>query len=159
MGRKSRMTRNSGRVEVRTLQAVDRERWNELWRGYLEFYRYELPADLTDLTWRRLLDPAHPLHGLAALDGQRIAGIVHFHVHASTWARVGYCYLEDLFVDPACRGLGVGRALIEAVYRAADEQGAERVYWHTENTNDRAQVLYRQVAELTPFVQFRRERP
>jgi ribosomal protein S18 acetylase RimI-like enzyme len=45
--------------------------------------------------------------------------------------------------------------LIEAVYRAADDQGAERVYWHTENTNDRAQHLYRQVAELTPFVQYR----
>jgi ribosomal protein S18 acetylase RimI-like enzyme len=150
------MTRKRGKVEVRPLQAADGERWNQLWRGYLEFYRYSLPADLTDLTWRRLLDPAHPFQGLAALDGQRVVGIVHFHVHSSTWARVGYCYLEDLFVDPACRGLGVGRTLIEAVYRAADDQGAERVYWHTENTNERAQHLYRQVAELTPFVQYRR---
>lgn len=150
------MTRKRGKVEVRPLQTADRERWNELWRGYLEFYRYSLPADLTDLTWRRLLDPAHPFQGLVALDGQRVVGIVHFHVHASTWARVGYCYLEDLFVDAACRGLGTGRALIEAVYRTADEQGAERVYWHTENTNERAQHLYRQVAELTPFVQYRR---
>jgi ribosomal protein S18 acetylase RimI-like enzyme len=141
---------------VRSLQPADRERWNELWRGYLQFYKHDLPADLTELTWRRLLDPAHPFQGFAALDGERIAGIVHFHVHASTWARFGYCYLEDLFVDPACRGQGLGRTLIEAVYRAADEQGAERVYWHTENTNDRAQHLYRQVAELTPFVQVRR---
>jgi ribosomal protein S18 acetylase RimI-like enzyme len=143
-------------TNVRPLELTDRDRWNELWRGYLQFYKHELPADLTDLTWRRLLDPAHPFQGFAALDGERIAGIVHFHVHASTWARSGYCYLEDLFVDPACRGQGLGRTLIEAVFRAADEQGAERVYWHTENTNDRAQHLYRQVAELTPFVQFRR---
>ena len=143
-------------TNVRPLELTDRDRWNELWRGYLQFYKHDLPADVTDLTWRRLLDPAHPFQGFAALDGERIAGIVHFHVHASTWARVGYCYLEDLFVDPACRGQGLGRTLIEAVYRAADEQGAERVYWHTENTNDRAQHLYRQVAELTPFVQFRR---
>jgi ribosomal protein S18 acetylase RimI-like enzyme len=143
-------------TSTRPLQPADRERWNELWRGYLQFYKYDLPADLTELTWRRLLDPAHPFQGLAALDGERIAGIVHFHVHASTWARVGYCYLEDLFVDPACRGQGLGRTLIEAVYQLADEQGAERVYWHTENTNDRAQHLYRQVAELTPFVQYRR---
>jgi ribosomal protein S18 acetylase RimI-like enzyme len=141
---------------VRPLQSADRDRWNELWRGYLQFYKHDLPADLTDLTWRRLLDPAHAFQGFAAHDGERIAGIVHFHVHASTWARTGYCYLEDLFVDPGCRGQGLGRTLIEAVYAAADEQGAERVYWHTENTNDRAQHLYRQVAELTPFVQFRR---
>jgi ribosomal protein S18 acetylase RimI-like enzyme len=142
---------------VRPLQPTDRERWNELWRGYLAFYKHDLPADLTDLTWRRLLDPAHPFHGLAGVEEHgRIVGIVHFHLHESTWARVGYCYLEDLFVDPACRGKGLGRRLIEAVYRAADEQGADRVYWHTENTNERAQHLYRQVAELTPFVQYRR---
>jgi Acetyltransferases len=144
-------------VRVRPLAAADHERWGELWQGYLDFYRSALPADITELTWQRLLDPAHPFQGLAAVSAQeRIEGIVHFHVHASTWARVGYCYLEDLFVDPDCRGQGVGRALIEAVYRAADEHGADRVYWHTENTNERAQYLYRQVAELTPFVQFRR---
>jgi ribosomal protein S18 acetylase RimI-like enzyme len=147
-------------VRVRALREDDRERWNELWRGYLDFYRHDLPADITALTWRRLLDPAHPFQGLAAVNGQeRIAGIVHFHVHASTWSRCGYCYLEDLFVDPAGRGQGIGRALIEAVYRAADEQRAERVYWHTETTNAAAQALYHQVAELTPFVQFRRLRP
>jgi ribosomal protein S18 acetylase RimI-like enzyme len=144
-------------LRVRSLHADDRDRWNELWRGYLQFYKSNLPPDITDLTWRRLLEPAHPFQGFAALDGQeRIAGIVHFHIHASTWARVGYCYLEDLFVDPSRRAQGIGRALIEAVYRAADDQGADRVYWHTENTNERAQGLYRQVAELTPFVQFRR---
>jgi ribosomal protein S18 acetylase RimI-like enzyme len=147
-------------IGIRALRAGDRERWDELWQGYLDFYRCSLPADITALTWRRLLDPAHPFQGLAAVAPQeRLAGIVHFHVHASTWARVGYCYLEDLFVDPACRGLGLGRALIEAVYRTADAQGAERVYWHTETTNEQAQGLYRQVAELTPFVQYRRERP
>lgn len=146
-------------TRVRALHADDRERWGELWRGYLDFYQESLPAEITDLTWRRLLDPAHPFHGLAAIDSQeRIEGMVHFHVHASTWARVGYCYLEDLFVDAACRGQRIGRTLIQAVYRAADEHGAERVYWHTEDTNERAQHLYRQVAELTPFVQFRRRR-
>ena len=147
-------------VHIRALAAGDRERWNELWQGYLEFYKCTLPADITELTWRRLLDPAHPFQGLVAVDGgERIGGIVHFHLHGSTWARAAYCYLEDLFVDPGSRGLGLGRTLIEAVYRAADDQGAERVYWHTENTNEEAQHLYRQVAELTPFVQFRRERP
>ena len=144
-------------VQVRALRADDSGRWRELWQGYLDFYRHALPAEISDLTWHRLLDPSHPFQGLVALSRpERIDGIVHFHVHASTWSRAGYCYLEDLFVDPGCRGSGLGRSLIEAVYRAADEQGAERVYWHTENTNDRAQQLYRQVAQLTPFVQYRR---
>ncbi|MFL6578929.1 MAG: GNAT family N-acetyltransferase, partial [Povalibacter sp.] len=69
----------------------------------------------------------------------------------------GYCYLEDLFVDPQARGLGAGRALIDAVYRAADAQGATRVYWHTESDNKRAQGLYDQVASVAPFIQYRRK--
>lgn len=146
-------------MQVRPLLAADRVRWNELWQGYLTFYKYALPQEVTDYTWQRLIDPASPLHGFAAVDDEgRIVGIVHHHVHQSSWSLTGYCYLEDLFVDPTCRGGGIGRALIEAVYRAADESGAARVYWHTENTNARAQVLYHQVAELTPFVQFRRKR-
>jgi GNAT superfamily N-acetyltransferase len=144
-------------VEVRDLRAGDRERWDELWRGYLGFYKQELPQAVTDHTWRRLIEPEQALHGFVAVDERdRAIGLVHFHFHASTWSLASYCYLEDLFVDPECRAKGTGRALIMAVYRAADERGATRVYWHTENTNARAQILYHQVAELTPFVQFRR---
>ena len=144
-------------MNVRELKASDRERWDELWRGYLAFYKQALPQEITEHTWRRLLDPSQGLHGYVAVDDDdRAIGFTHFHFHASTWSLTSYCYLEDLFVDPQCRAKGAGRALIEAVYRAADREGAARVYWHTENTNARAQLLYHQVAELTPFLQFRR---
>lgn len=144
-------------LTVRPLRSADRLRWDELWNGYLEFYRQSLPSEITQNTWRCLLDPALEPHGLVALDGERIIGIVHYLFHPSTWSLHGYCYLEDLFVDPAARGLGAGRALIEAVYRAADERGAGRVYWNTENDNVRAQALYNQLATLSPFVQYRRK--
>ena len=52
------------------LQPDDREAWEPLWQGYLTFYKSSLPAEVTETTWRRLLDPAEPMHGLAAvLDG------------------------------------------------------------------------------------------
>jgi ribosomal protein S18 acetylase RimI-like enzyme len=143
---------------VRELHVADRSRWEELWTGYLRFYKTELPAEWIDHLWRRLIDPNDQPYGLVALDAdQRVVGFVIYHFHLSTWSPAGYCYLEDLYVDPACRGSGAGRALIQAVYSAADERGATRVYWHTENTNARAQVLYNQVAALTPFVQYRRK--
>lgn len=141
---------------VRPLQADDRARWDELWAGYLQFYQQTLPQSTTDLTWRRLMK-GRELWGFAGLDdGGRMVGFVHYHFHLSTWSPVGYCYLEDLFVDPQGRGRHVGRSLIEAVYKAADERGSTRVYWHTENTNARAQILYNQIGYLTPFLQFRR---
>lgn len=145
-------------TQIRALRAEDRARWGELWAGYLKFYRTDLPPAITEATWQRLMDPQDQPYGLAAFDAdQLIVGIVHYHFHLSTWSVAGYCYLEDLFVDPAARGQGAGRALIEAVYRAADERAATRVYWHTEKDNLRAQALYNQVATPAPFVQYRRK--
>lgn len=141
---------------TRALVAEDRERWDELWAQYLEFYQHTLPQATTDFTWRRLLE-GKELFGFAAVDDAgRMIGFVHYHFHLSTWSPSNYCYLEDLFVDPQSRGRRTGRALIEAVYQAADARGATRVYWHTETTNARAQVLYNQIGYLTPFLQFRR---
>ena len=140
---------------VRAIEAKDRPRWDELWAGYLQFYECELPAAITQLNWKRLLDPAQQLHGLVAVAGEHVIGFVHYHFHLSTWSATTYCYLEDLFVDPQARGAGAGRALIGAVYAAAALAGASRVYWHTRADNRAARALYDKVANLSPFVQYR----
>lgn len=142
---------------IRELRPSDRSRWDELWAGYLDFYHHQLPQHITDATWKRLIDPAQQPYGFVALDAnERIVGFAHYHFHLSTWSQNGYCYLEDLFVDPTTRGLGAGRALIEAVYRAADQRDVTRVYWHTETDNARAQALYNKIATLAPYIQYRR---
>ena len=66
------------------------------------------------------------------------------------------CYLQDLFTAESARGLGVGRALIEAVCARARALGATRVYWQTHETNSAAMRLYDQVAEKSGFVVYRR---
>lgn len=142
---------------IRTLQPADRSRWGALWQGYLDFYETAVPADVTELTWRRLMDPEAPILGFCAAraDGD-LLGIVHYLFHPVTWAAGPRCYLEDLFTAPHARGKGVGRALIEAVYAAADARGADQVYWLTASTNATARKLYDQVATATPFMKYRR---
>jgi ribosomal protein S18 acetylase RimI-like enzyme len=147
----------SADLNIREPRIEDRSRWDELWSGYLDFYREHLPQEITEFTWQRLVDPQGPLHGFVAEASGHLIGFVHYHFHLSTWSMNGYCYLEDLFVDPQARGLGAGRALIDAVYRAADAQGTTRVYWHTESDNKRAQGLYDQIASVAPFIQYRRK--
>lgn len=143
-------------LEIRPLAPGDRQAWDPLWQGYLTFYRSSLPPEVTDLTWGRIHDPDEPIHGLAAvLDGE-IVGIVHYLFHRSTWAQGCYCYLEDLFTSEKARNRGVGRALIEAVYGRAIAAGASRVYWHTHETNTKAQALYEKVAALSGFIQYRK---
>lgn len=143
-------------VAIRTIEAADEARWRELWHGYLDFYGAQVPEEITAKTFARLLDADTPVRGFAALDDAgTVVGIVHYIFHPSTWSEAGYCYLEDLFVDPALRRSGAGRALIDAVKAAAIEAGATRIYWNTQHFNETARALYDQVADLSPFVQYR----
>lgn len=144
------------RPVVRSLGPGDRTDWDRLWQGYLDFYEAALPQQITERTWSRLLDPQFDLYGLASVRGGRIVGICHYLFHPSTWSDGPYCYLEDLFVDPDARGAGAGRALIEAVYAAAEVRGAGRIYWATQEHNATARRLYDRLARRTPFVQYAR---
>ena len=67
----------------------------------------------------------------------RPIGLAHVLFHRSTWSPTWYCYLEDLFVDPGAARKGIGRALIEAIYREADARGCTRTYWTTQEFNYR----------------------
>jgi GNAT superfamily N-acetyltransferase len=142
---------------IRTLRPGDRAQWDKLWQGYLTFYETALPEEVTELTWRRLMDPEAPILGFCAEDADGVLlGIVHYLFHPVTWAAGPRCYLEDLFTAAEARGKGVGRALIEAVYEAADKRGADQVYWLTATTNATARQLYDQVATATSFIKYRR---
>jgi ribosomal protein S18 acetylase RimI-like enzyme len=50
--------------------------------------------------------------------------------------------MNDLYVDPATRGQGIGRALIEASAAAGRERGAQRLEWMTQPDNEAAKRLY-----------------
>lgn len=144
-------------VTIRPLEAADRAAWDPLWQGYLAFYKTDLDPAVTDVTWARLLDAAEDMHCLVAENGSgAMTGIVHYLYHRVTWAIADRCYLEDLFVAESARGTGVGRALIEAVYAAADVRGADQVYWLTQDFNEDGRRLYDRVGRLTPFIKYQR---
>jgi ribosomal protein S18 acetylase RimI-like enzyme len=141
---------------IRPLQSDDEARWRVLWKGYLEFYAERLADAVTAATWQRLLDPLEPLFGLAAERGGELAGFAHCVLHPGTWSLARHCYLEDLYVAPAARSMGVGGALIAAVYRQADARGADRVYWLTHETNHAARALYDRVGRRSGFLHYTR---
>jgi GNAT superfamily N-acetyltransferase len=147
----------AGEVTVSPLRSADRAAWEPLWQGYLTFYRASLAPEVTDATWRRFFDPLEGLGAVVAERDGRLIGLAHYLLHRSTWAATCYCYLEDLFVDPAVRGSGAGRALIAAVERVARDAGASRLYWTTHESNQTAQKLYDQVADRPGFVQYRKK--
>ena len=143
---------------VRLLREDERADWEPLWLGYQRFYQVEIPADVTELTWSRFHDEDEPMHVLGAFEPgtDRLVGIVHYLFHRSTWTVGDYCYLQDLFTVPEARGLGAGRALIDAVTDRARAVGASRVYWLTHESNATARALYDRVADRPGFIQYRR---
>ena len=144
-------------LSIRPIVAEDAAEWRRLWTGYLEFYNSTVSDDVYTSTFARLLgdEPYDPKGFLACLDGRPV-GLVHYFFHRHCWRIENVCYLQDLFAAPAVRGKGVGRALIEAVYRAADEGGCPSVYWMTQEFNYAGRTLYDRIGEKTPFIKYQR---
>ncbi|WP_192244574.1 GNAT family N-acetyltransferase [Mesorhizobium silamurunense] len=140
---------------VLPLEQFDQAEWRRLWNAYLD--QTKLPEEVCQLTWKRLSKPGEfePSGWLAVLDGKPV-GLVHAVLHRTCWAEKNSCYLQDLYVDPELRGQGVGRALIEQVYRYADEIGADSVYWYTHETNTTARRLYDRIGKRSGFIQYSR---
>lgn len=144
-------------VIIRPIEPGDRAEWGRLWQGYLEFYKTTLPDDMYDLAFSRLLSgETGEFQGFLALVGDKPVGLVHYLFHRHGWRPEPVCYLQDLYADPDVRGKGLGRALITAVYAAADEAGAPSVYWLTQEGNTTARQLYDRIATPTDFMKYQR---
>lgn len=147
-------------VVIRAATKDDFPSWKPLWDGYNAFYGREgptaLPAEITQMTWARFFDPSEPMHALVAETSGGLLGLVHYLFHRSTTLINPTCYLQDLYTIESARGQGVGRALIEAVYREARVAGSSRVYWLTHETNTVAMTLYDKVAEKSGFLVYRK---
>ncbi|WP_347557670.1 GNAT family N-acetyltransferase [Robbsia sp. KACC 23696] len=140
---------------IRPVSANDRTAWHALWEAYCAFYRTTLDSAISEKTWQRLIDPTSPIDGLlvASETGEPL-GFCNYVCHPHTWSDRTVCYLEDLFVAPAGRRLGIGTALIEALRTQGIAQGWGRIYWVTDHDNVDAQALYDKVADRTAHVRY-----
>ena len=143
------------KLQIRPISAADHATWLPLWQGYQRFYNADIAPEVSALTWQRFLDPAEPMFAALAWQDGVAVGLVHWIFHRSCWTVSDYCYLQDLYVAETVRGGGVGRALIEQVYAAAQAYGANRVHWLTQEDNAQARQLYDRIASRSGFIQYR----
>jgi len=145
----------SSQLTIRLAEAGDETHWKSLWRSYLTFCKAELDDDITDLTWQRGLDPTATLQIWVAVVDNAVTGFAVCVLHDGTWTRTPICYLEDLFVGNAHRGLGIGRALLTNLVDHAKTSNWARLYWHTKNDNAVARQLYDSFTEADTLVRYR----
>jgi GNAT superfamily N-acetyltransferase len=97
---------------------------------------------------REALFGADPVAGaLIAQDdasGEAVGFALWFR-NFSTWTGTAGLYLEDLFVRPASRGAGHGKALLAALAAICVERGWSRFEWSVLDWNEKALAVYRSI--------------
>ena len=73
----------------------------------------------------------------------RPAGFALSFFNYSTWVGRPGIYIEDLFVEPELRGLGIGKALLRQVAAIAVEKGCQRLQWQVLDWNTPSIEFYR----------------
>ena len=79
------------------------------------------------------------------LGGAGPDGLAVLRFRPSIWTQSQECYLAELYVVPARRGRGLGRALLDAAIVLAREHGADYMDLNTAETDVAARALYESV--------------
>ncbi len=140
-------------VSIRRLEEADRNRWQDLFQGYFEFYEVTVPDNGFDQVWDWIFDPHNDFWcNLAVNDDGRIIGFAHYQLWHSTLTASMACYLADLFVEPPARGVGAGRLLIDSVTTFARDKGLSSVDWLTQDDNYAGRQLYDSYQPKSDFI-------
>lgn len=98
--------------------------------------------------------PAHAL--ICSVDGVE-AGFAVYFFNYSTWQGRKGLYLEDLYVTPAHRNLGAGKALLQHLARVAVAEGCGRFEWCVLDWNEPALRFYQSIG-ARPMAEWVRHR-
>ena len=112
-------------------------------RALAEYERLSHRAVATEEDFRALLfGPAPLLHAVLAEIGGRVVGGALWYNNVSTFTGRPGIHLEDIFVEPAHRGLGIGRAFFRHLARIAVARGWARLDWQVLDWNAPAIKFY-----------------
>jgi GNAT superfamily N-acetyltransferase len=96
----------------------------------------------------QLFGPRPHASAMVAEMGGRIVGIAIWFYTFSTFAARPGLYVEDVFVEPPCRGFGIGRAFFRAMARRAVAEGCARMEWSVLDWNAPAIAFYRSLGAV-----------
>ena len=132
-----------------------RAAWDQLYKGYADFYHVDQTAEMRERVWSWLHDPTHETEGFLALnEACKPMGLTHYRPFARPLMAATGGFLDDLFIDPAHRGSGAAQALIDAVVAEGRRRGWSVIRWITAEDNYRARAAYDKLAVKTKWATY-----
>lgn len=141
-------------IRFETYDHIHFDTWCAMWADYMGPSAALVHSAVHEHTFSRIRHADTGLFGVLAVT-DRPVGFAHYYFHPSSYSLTDACTLEDLYVAPAVRGQGVGRALIDEVAARARQAHAPALHWKTRASNQAALALYERLATRTEFVSFR----
>lgn len=109
-----------------------------------ERLRHEVRADAAGLAARLFGERPYAEVLIAEIDGAPVGFALFFHNFSTFEGKPGV-YLEDLYVDPAVRGRGAGKALLKRLAGIAVERDCGRLEWAVLDWNQPAIGFYKRL--------------
>jgi GNAT superfamily N-acetyltransferase len=124
--------------------------------AYQRFYGVEeIDEERNRAFFSRFLAPSEDGLLLGAWHGEEPVGYACLYWHFTSLVPAETVLMNDLFVDDAHRGAGVGRALIAASADVARGRGANHLEWATQPGNTTARRLYDSTgAERSEWIEY-----
>ncbi|MBQ0783098.1 MAG: GNAT family N-acetyltransferase [Amphritea sp.] len=142
-------------ITVSALSLSDRGQWEKLYRGYADFYQMPMEQQTLDQVWQWIFDSQNRFFALMAKDehGDGI-GLMHYREMPSPLRGAAVGFLDDLYVDPACRGEGVVDQLFECLKEEAQSNNWPFVRWITAENNYRGRAAYDRLSDKTQWLTY-----
>jgi GNAT superfamily N-acetyltransferase len=130
-------------LDIRPATRADATLIADLVRELADYEKLLHEARATPADFLRELDSPHPvIHVLIAEWNGQPAGFALYFFNFSTFVGRQGLYLEDLFVRPALRAHGIGRGLLRALARIAEQRNCGRMEWAVLDWNEPALRFY-----------------
>lgn len=133
----------TGELRIEPISEPQLEALLPMIAAYQRFYEVEeIDAGRNRAFFSRFIAPSDDGMLIGAWREGELAGYACLYWSFTSLIPADTVLMNDLYVDPAARGQGVGRALIEASATIARERSAQRLEWATAPSNATAQRLY-----------------
>ena len=133
----------AAQLSVEPVDQAQFERLLPMIAAYQRFYEVEeIDEARNRALFKRFIAPSDDGMLLGAWRGDELTGYACLYWSFTSLVPAETVLMNDLFVDPAARGQGIGRTLIEASAAVARKRGAHRLEWMTSPENETAQRLY-----------------